>query len=45
MWEEEYEIFDALDDQDEDFDFIDDFMDGSLNSPEMSEDDLYDEED
>ena len=53
MWDEEREIYDALNDQDVDLEFIDDFTDVALDSSEINEDapeafdeeDLYDEED
>jgi hypothetical protein len=50
MWDEEREIFDAFDEQDVDFEFIDDLTDVALDSSEFDEDafddeNLYDDED
>ena len=54
MWDEEREIYDVLNEEDVDFDFIDDFTDVALDSSEIDEDapegafdeeSLYDEED
>lgn len=54
MWDEERDIYDAFDDQDADFEFIDDLSDVALDSSELDEDypeeafdddNLYDDED
>jgi len=54
MWDEERELYDALNDQEADFEFIDDFTDVALDSSEIEEDapeedlddeSFYDEED
>lgn len=44
MWDEEREIFDAFDDQDVDFEFIDDLTDVALDSSEFDEEEAFDEE-
>lgn len=54
MWDEERELYDALNDQEADFEFIDDFTDVALDSSEiegdapegdLDDESLYDEED